>query len=71
MTGYSETPLLKKLGIKPNHVVVVINAPGSYWNDLGPLPEDVQLKSRPGKTPFDFIHFFVKERKVMKKKFLI
>jgi hypothetical protein len=70
MAGYSETPLLKKLGIKPNHVVLVIHEPESYWKDLGALPQGVQLKSKPGKNLIDFAHLFVKEKKVYEKEVL-
>jgi hypothetical protein len=30
MAGYSQTPLEKKLGIKPDHVVYLDNAPGGF-----------------------------------------
>ncbi len=70
MAGYSETPLLKKLGIKSGHHVLIINEPASYWKEISPLPEGTQIKKRTGKTPLDFIHLFVKERKVYEKEVL-
>lgn len=39
--GYSGTPLPKKLGIKPNSTVALINAPKGFETTLGELPEGV------------------------------
>jgi hypothetical protein len=36
--GYSGTPLPKKLGIRDNYSVVLINAPERFERKLGPLP---------------------------------
>ncbi len=33
--GYSSTPLLKKLGIKPEMKILLIDAPGNYFDILG------------------------------------
>lgn len=71
VAGYSETPLIRKLGIKPGHRVWVSDAPDHYWNWLSPLPADVMVPSRPGKTPFDFIHLFVRERKAFERQLLL
>ena len=57
MAGYSATTLQKKLGIKPAMRVVFINAPSTYRDDLGALPSDVRLLSRPGKN-MNFVHLF-------------
>ncbi len=45
MAGYSGTPLPRKLGIKPGHRVLLINAPGDLGieGDDGPEPYDVIL----------------------------
>ena len=45
MAGYSGTQLPKKLGIKENAVVAVVNAPKGIQETLGELPEGVVLKS--------------------------
>lgn len=68
MAGYSGTPLLKKLGIKPGCSMIVINEPTAYWEWLAPLPEDVLVNVKKGET--DFIHLFVKERKIFEKEFI-
>lgn len=45
MAGYSGTPLLKKLGIKENAVVALVNAPEGIEEILGELPEGAVLRS--------------------------
>ena len=44
MAGYSSTPLLKKLGIKPGDVVYLLNPPLDYFTMIAPLPRDVLVK---------------------------
>ena len=53
--------LTKKLGIKPGHQMVVINAPAGYTKMLDPLPEGVGLDTRPDGT-FDFVQVFVYDK---------
>lgn len=58
-SGYSGTPLFKKLGIKTNHKVYLQNAPANYPTLLGELPENVLfLDTLSNKA--DVIHIFVK-----------
>ncbi len=68
MAGYSGTPLLKKLGIKPGYKMIIINEPKAYWEWLSPLPQGADVKAKTGEV--DFIHLFVKEKKVFEKEFL-
>ena len=56
--GYSRTPLIAKLGIKPGQRVRIIKAPSHYLDLLGPLPDDVQIINAT-RGPLDFIHLFV------------
>ena len=42
MAGYSGTPLIQKIGIKPGHRVILKNDPPSFLKDLGPLPEGAE-----------------------------
>lgn len=44
MTGYSGTPLPRKLGIKDGHVVAVIDGPDRVESLLVPLPDDVVIR---------------------------
>lgn len=68
MAGYSGTPLVKKLGIKPGHRLLIVNEPPSYRDWISPLPEGIVSKS--GTKPLDFVHLFVKEKKVYEKEVL-
>jgi len=64
MAGYSGTPLPQKLGIKPDSIVVTIDAPENYRKLLGQIPSGVNFATRPvGKTKF--VHLFAKERRVL------
>lgn len=57
--GYSGTPLIQKLGIKPGQRACFIRPPEDYARRLGPLPTGVQLLTRLGKPhSMDFIHAF-------------
>jgi hypothetical protein len=42
MAGYSGTPLVQKIGIKPGHRVILRNRPPRFLNDLGPMPDGVK-----------------------------
>ena len=55
--GYSGTPLFKKLGIKPEMKVLIINKPGDYYKLLEVNINDQSCKK--DETP-DLIHLFVK-----------
>ena len=63
LSGYSQTPLIKKLGIKPGFRLLLKYAPGPYLEWLGPLPEGVALVGEDGEA--DFIHLFVKEKALL------
>ena len=45
MPGYSGTPLAKKLGIKEEMPLAVLNAPAGYRSWLEPLPAGVTIAS--------------------------
>ena|SRR5689334_17567639 len=59
-TGYSGTPLLKKLGIKPGMKLLLINQPKDYYSLLETNVEDQVMKKN--ETP-DLVHLFVKSNK--------
>lgn len=46
LAGYSGTPLPKKLGIKANMTVALVNAPKDFETTLGELPEGVKFKKK-------------------------
>ncbi|MBK6914961.1 MAG: DUF3052 domain-containing protein [Ignavibacteriales bacterium] len=56
-TGYSKTSLAKKLGIKDNFNIRIINAPEYYFKLFSDLPIHLEINAnRAGKK--DFIHYF-------------
>jgi hypothetical protein len=67
MAGYSGTPLIKKLGVKPGFKVVFVNAPSGFIDTLE-LPEGVVVH-RAARTQLDFVLLFVKSQKELKQKF--
>ncbi len=60
-TGYSGTPLSKKLGIKEGHRVLLLEAPAKYKNLLVPLPPAVVFVNRPD-SKVDVVQVFVTQR---------
>lgn len=60
-SGYSGTPLAKKLGIKEGMSVVVINSPDEYRAMLADLPVNVSILTEP-KNGCDIVHFFTNTR---------
>ena len=58
-SGYSGTPLAKKLGIKKGFKIALFNQPDYYFKIFIDLP-DVKIIS--GKSTVNFIHYFVKEK---------
>lgn len=64
MSGYSGTPLPKKLGIKEGHRVVLVSPPGHLAELLGDLPPGVTIL-RQARPPYDVVLLFVTERRVL------
>ena len=66
--GYSDTPLIKKLGFKPEMKVLLINQPDNYYDLIETNISDQLCKK---KETADFVHVFIKTvkefEKVMKK----
>ena len=59
-SGYSGTPLPRKLGVKAGHLVLVEGAPLGFA--LEPLPDDVTVHSRAGRGPYDVVLTFCPDR---------
>src|SRR5260370_41935438 len=68
MAGYSGTPLVKKLGIKPGFNVAFVNAPPAFADNLD-LPSEVIVNSR-SRKPLDFALLFGKREKELNFQFL-
>jgi hypothetical protein len=68
LTGYSGTPLVKKLGFKPGtRVLVVGDVPKDYKALVSPLPERVSIAGT-GKPPYAAVHVFVTKRAELEKR---
>jgi hypothetical protein len=65
MAGNSETPLVKKLGIKPGFNIAFVNAPLGFLEELN-LPENVKVNSRSRKS-LDLVLLFVKSERSCRK----
>src|SRR5919112_6021679 len=68
MTGYSGTPLPRKLGIKEGHSVAFRGAPSGFHNLVEPLPEGVRVKSR-ATAPLDVVVAFFTARGELERRF--
>lgn len=68
MAGYSGTPLVKKLGLKPKTKCMAVGEPKNYLDLLFPIPEEVKFVQS-GKD-LDFVHIFTTEFKTFSKSFL-
>jgi hypothetical protein len=55
----ADTPLVKRLGIKPDNRVLLLNAPEGYEQILGELPEGAVTETD-SEGLFDFVQLFVK-----------
>ncbi len=60
-TGYSGTPLAKKLGIKEGFTLLGVNPPDNFLDMLEPLPDAVVTLEKP-QADIDVIHFFTNSR---------
>ena len=70
MAGYSGTPLVQKLGIQPDHLVALVNAPKTFARTLGPLPERVALHADlDGNDAFNVIVLFAPEHSELRRHF--
>ncbi len=58
LSGYSGTPLAKKLGYKAGFVAQLIDAPNNYNDLVRPLPEDILFAADANGA--HLVHFFTK-----------
>jgi len=59
-SGYSGTPLAKKLGVKDGYKIRLFNQPDYYFDLFDDLPNDIEILTD-RKTKKNFIHYFTKE----------
>jgi hypothetical protein len=68
MAGYSGTPLPRKLGIKENQRIALVQPPKNFLDQLGELPENSAIVKRLTK-PLDLVLTFVTREKNLAKEF--
>jgi hypothetical protein len=54
----AQTPLTKRLLLKPGYHAAIINAPSDYQDQLAPLPEGVKISNKL-EGQYDFVQVFV------------
>lgn len=59
--GVSDTPLPRKLGIKPGTRLALLRAPEGFDHTLGELPGDVEVRRR-ARGPLDVVVAFFERR---------
>ena len=69
-SGYSGTPLAKKLGIKTGFRIRLVNQPEYYFELFTDMPDDVSFLNEK-KTKKNFIHFFTKSAKELEKNIVL
>lgn len=63
--GYSKTPLVRKLGIKPGDRILLLKAPTHYLELLGELPSNVSIVNNKSEDHLPFIHLFAKNSRAL------
>ncbi len=61
MAGYSGTPLVRKLGLRPNERIAALHPPANYRELLGELPDGATIANR-ASAGTKFVHLFVTRR---------
>jgi hypothetical protein len=62
MHGYSGTPIVKKLGIKPGFKIWILGFAGDYAGMVAPLPPGVSFGQD---RDLDFVHGFFTQREIV------
>jgi hypothetical protein len=68
VAGYSGTPLAKKLGIKEDFRVALVNAPRNFREELGSLPAGASIVPQ-SRGPLDLVLLFVETRADLTERF--
>ena len=68
-TGYSGTPLTRKLGVQQDYSVLLVNEPKHYLSLFEDMPE-VNYIEKPTKQSVDFIHLFCTDKTKFEKQSL-
>lgn len=70
MSGYSGTPLVKKLGVKEGFKVMLVNPPAYYHSLFKSLPANIEFIEEQSEVQVDFIHFFTKSEEELSNRIL-
>jgi hypothetical protein len=62
----AESGLLKKLLLKPNQKIAILNPPSGYLSSLETMPEGIEIATR-SQSGLDFVHLFVKDAAELQK----
>jgi hypothetical protein len=68
MAGYSGTPLVKKLGVKPGFRIALVGAPKDFKKELDPLPATAKFAVATADS-LNLILLFVSSQKELKSRF--
>jgi len=68
MAGYSGTPLVKKLGIKADDRVLLVNPPEGFESEIGAMAPGTTFVSE-SRAPLDVILLFAKSAKDLEAQF--
>ena len=66
-SGYSGTPLSKKLGLKDGMAIYVHGAPREYAEFFADFPLGIKVQKRPRPETTDFIHIFATKFSALEK----
>ncbi len=61
-SGYSGTPLAKKLGLKAGFELLLFQQPAHYFDLMSDLPEDLTILKDIQSESADFIHLFLTQQ---------
>lgn len=69
--GYSETPLARKLGLKPGMTVRLLDAPDGYWDLFGGEVDEMDLVRLDAEedTEAAFTHLFARRLDALRERF--
>ena len=68
LSGYSGTPLVKKLGIRAGQSALLVNPPNNFLaQELRPLPENLRWAAAGARGQLDFIMIFVSSAKTLER----
>ncbi|MDT0558877.1 DUF3052 domain-containing protein [Ichthyenterobacterium sp. W332] len=67
-SGYSKTPLEKKLGLKDNFKILLYNQPKYYFSLFNEIPNGIEQLEDINDKSADFIHIFCKNFKDLEAK---